>query len=209
MAKQHAPKVVPDPAWATPAPSWREVIERYTTFLQVPTWRASVKRGGEEKATCLSASEAEGLKEQMLRALERAGDAERTKAKSSPDDLAELWRQRGRMTPRSKRCPSKLQAHFQRAFLLDASGYACPYCRRTAWGVYAEECGRAPRRTLRFEVDHRITRRRLTDPDQFDAKNLVAACRSCNVIKAEMLEDSFLLELASLSRAVNGSRGTV
>ena len=205
MAKHHVSNVIPDPAWATPVSTWRAVIERYTTFLQVPTWRASVKRGGEEKATCLSASEAEGLKDQMLRALERAG-TQPQKARASLDDLAELWSRRGRNIARSKRCPSKIQTHFQRAFLLNASGYTCPYCRRTAWGVYAEECGGAPGRTLRFEIDHRITRRRLKDPGRFDPKNLVAACRSCNVIKAEMLEHSFLLELASLGRAVNRTR---
>ena len=206
MAKSRTSRVVPDPAWATPAATWREAIEKYTVFLQVPTWRASVKPGGEEKATCLSASDAEDLRDQMQRAMARVGGAERWNARSSLDDLAELWHRRGRSHPRAERCPSKLQTHFQRAFLLNASGYACPYCRRTAWGVYAEECGSAPRRTLRFEVDHRITRRRLTDPDRFDPKNLVAACRSCNVIKAEMREDSFLLELACLSRAVHETR---
>ena len=205
MLKNRTPTVVPDPAWATPAAAWRAVIERYTAFLRIPTWRASVKRGGGEKATCLSAREAEELRDQMLRALARARRTELSEARPGIEDLEELWRRRGRSTPRSERCPSRLQTHFQRAFLLNASGYTCPFCRRTAWGVYAEECEGATRRTLRFEVDHRITRRRLSDPDRFDAKNLVAACRSCNVIKAEMLEDKFLFELASLSRAVNGT----
>jgi 5-methylcytosine-specific restriction endonuclease McrA len=92
--------------------------------------------------------------------------------------------------------------HLQRAFLLNKGSYTCFYCRRTAWGVYAEESGEATRRTLRFEVDHRRTRRRLPDASRFDAENLVAACRSCNVIKGEMLEQRFLRELKSLSRAV-------
>jgi len=142
----------------------------------------------------------------MFDVLARLARGKRATAKPSFNDLKELWRRRGRHIPRSERCPSKLQAHFQRAFLLDATCYTCPYCRRTAWGVYAEDCGSEPRRTLRFEVDHRITRRRLKDPDQFDPKNLVAACRSCNVIKAEMPEGRFLFELASLSRAVQSGQ---
>jgi hypothetical protein len=78
------------------------------------------------------------------------------------------------------------------------------YCGRTAWGVYAEASTGGKRRTLRFEVDHRTTRRRLADPKQFDAANLVAACRSCNVIKGEMSEVAFRQELASLAAAVQG-----
>lgn len=92
-------------------------------------------------------------------------------------DLDHLWNFQGRQV-RSERCPSALQVHFQRAFLLNTGAYTCAYCGRTAWDVYAEETGRTDRRTLRFEVDHRITRRRLRDPKKFDPENLVVACRS-------------------------------
>lgn len=200
------PTAVPDPSWGVPASNWTEVLDRYTMFLQVATWRASVKRGGEEKAACLSEREAGLLRSQMRAVLARLA-GQRLTARPSSDDLEALSCRRGRSTSQSERCPSRLQVHFQRAFLLDAAGYQCPYCHRSAWGVYAEECDAEPPRTLRFEVDHRITRQRLKERDRFDPKNLVAACRSCNVIKAEMPMNRFLCELESLGRAIQDRRG--
>lgn len=200
--------IAPDPAWGVPASNWTEVLDRYTTLLQVPTWRASVKRGGEEKAPCLSVHEAGLLRNQMRTALARVSDGKLLTAKPSSKDLEELWGRRGRSIPRSARCPSKLQVHFQRAFLLDAAGYTCAYCHRTAWGVFEEKCEGELPRTLRFEVDHHTTRGRLTDRDRFDPENLVAACRSCNVIKGEMPVNRFLAELASLSGSAQHVRGS-
>ena len=52
-----------------------------------------------------------------------------------------------------------------------------------------------------------VTRRRLTDPERFDPRNLVAACRSYNTIKAEMSEERFLRELGSLVLGYVSSRG--
>jgi 5-methylcytosine-specific restriction endonuclease McrA len=69
--------------------------------------------------------------------------------------------------------------------------------------VYGEVAEGEPRRTLRFEVDHRTTRRRLAHPEVFDPKNLVVACRSCNTIKAELPERRFTSELESLAAAVH------
>ena len=73
-------------------------------------------------------------------------------------------------------------------------------CGRSAWGVLAEKA--LPARTLRFEVDHRVTRRRLPDRHRFDVENLVIACRSCNTVKAEMTQERFEVELQSLARTV-------
>jgi 5-methylcytosine-specific restriction endonuclease McrA len=206
MKRVRASSLVPDPTWGVPSPTWSVVLDRYTRLLQVPTWRASVRAGGKEKDSCLSADQAELLRTQMLEVLARL-PGQRATAKASIEDLEELSRRCGRATPRSERCPSKLQTHFQRAFLLDAAGYRCPYCQRTAWGVYGEKCKSEAPRTLRFEVDHRTTRQRLKDRNRFDPKNLVTACRSCNVIKAEMTVDRFLFELGSLSRSVQRPRG--
>jgi hypothetical protein len=117
-------------------------------------------------------------------------------------DLHELLRYSGPGVRKGERCSKRLHWHFQRALLLNEAGYACAYCRRTAWGVLSEDTGDQPRRTLRFEVDHETTRRRLKDRDVFEARNLVIACRSCNTIKAEMTKERFLIELKSLARAV-------
>ncbi len=201
MPTVRKPSPALDSAWAMPATSWSEALERYITFLQVPTWRESVKRGGEEKAACLSATDANALRDKMLLALGRASDGRLLAARPSSKHLSEFWSRRERSTPRSERCPSSLQVHFQRAFLLNAGGYSCAYCHRTAWGVFEEQCQGESPRTLRFEVDHYTTRGRLADRDGFDPKNLVAACRSCNVIKGEMPASRFLSELASLANS--------
>jgi 5-methylcytosine-specific restriction endonuclease McrA len=202
------PTAVPDPGWAVSARIWADVLDRYTAFLQVPALRVSLYPGGKEKPSSLSQEQSERLRQQMLAVIRRLG-GDRTSAKPSYDDLHDLWQLRGRRTPRSERCPLRLQGHFQRAFLLNAAGYRCCYCHRTAWGVYAETRERERPRTLRFEVDHKVTRQRLRDPEQFDPTNLVAACRSCNVIKAELPIERFLEELASLSRAVVVKNGDV
>jgi hypothetical protein len=202
--------VVPDPAWEQPASTWLEVIDRYVSFVQVPAWRASVKRDGSERSPCLSAAPAHGLEMRMRRILEAVASRRGVQVKgllAVKDDLLDLSRLAGREIPRADRCPAKLHWHFQRSYLLNAAGYRCEYCRRSAWDVYAEDTGKEPRRTLRFELDDRITRRRLDDPGRFDPENLVAACRSCNTIKAEMSEGRFLRELESLALGFVRSRG--
>jgi 5-methylcytosine-specific restriction endonuclease McrA len=207
MNKNENLGAVPSSAWKVPASSWGGAIDRYVTFLQVPTWRASVKRDGTDRTRCLSAEQADSLGRKMrdtLRALRGAGAID---SAPSRRDLGHFWENQGRQIARAKRCPSALQVHFQRALLLNAGGYTCFYCGRTAWGVYAEESGQTDPRTLRFEVDHHITRRRLSDPKQFDPENLVVACRSCNVVKAEMSEDVFRRELNSLATAVLRAAG--
>jgi 5-methylcytosine-specific restriction endonuclease McrA len=122
------------------------------------------------------------------------------------DDLRRLLRLQGRQIPRPERCSEELRWHLQRAFLLNESGYTCVYCGRTAWGVYAEQAEAEPPRTLRFEMDHRTPKRKMSDPDDLTSGNLVVACRSCNTIKGEMDEGRFLLELKSLAAAVHRKR---
>jgi len=191
---------VPDPAWSVPAPCWSEAIARYTVFLRIPSWRASVRRSSHEAG--LSSAASASLRQQMMAALARAGGERLPASKPLSRHLTILWNRRGRTMPRAERCPMKLQVHFQRAFVLNAGGYACAYCGRTAWEVYEEHYDDESPRTLRFEVDHHITRGRLPDPSRFDPKNLVVACRSCNVIKGEMTVRRFRIELESLAAAV-------
>jgi 5-methylcytosine-specific restriction endonuclease McrA len=202
MSKPHRTTIAPDSGWQQPARTWGESIQRYVIFRQVPTWRASVKSDGSDRSPCLTASEAQALGAKMHRVLARLSPRlGKPIADNAPtaEDLTELWKRR--TESRRDRCSIDLNRHFQRAFLLNAGGYACYYCGRTAWGVYAEEVD-GNRRTLRFEIDHRTTRRRLSDRERFDPGNLVAACRSCNVIKGEMLEEQLRAELSSLAAAV-------
>jgi hypothetical protein len=51
MAQGRRTAVVPSPEWRVPAATWAEIIKRYITFIQVPGWRASIKRDGSEKQT--------------------------------------------------------------------------------------------------------------------------------------------------------------
>ena len=69
MNEGHA--IVPDSAWKSPATSWGEAIDRYTAFLQVPTWRASVKRDGFDRTRSLSREQAALLGRRMRIALRR------------------------------------------------------------------------------------------------------------------------------------------
>lgn len=94
------------------------------------------------------------------------------------------------------KCPEWLQ-DFRKAVVLNAAGYTCAYCGRTAWDIFKRE-----KRTLRFEMDHRTAKAVIADCNDFDMANIVAACRSCNVMKGQMTEAVFRKELESLARAV-------
>ena len=201
MAHTNSEGVGPSRDWQVPAATWPEIISRYVAFVQVPTWRATVKSDGSEKTGCISAEDATKIGEQMSRMVERLFSGHRRHSPSKRD-LARIAKRQGRHISRNRRCSRKLAFHLQRALLLNAAGYTCFYCCRTAWGVYVEAAEGEPRRTLRFEIDHRTTRRRLPDPRAFDPDNLVVACRSCNTIKGEMQESRFRRELQSLASAV-------
>ena len=166
------------PAWQQPAPTWFEAIERYIAFIQVPAWRARAPHeDGREPKACSTTAEAVSLRQDMLRLVQAM--ALRRRRKAIPPrrrDLAELLTYVGSDVPKADRCSRRVHWHLQRALLLNEGGYTCVYCGRSAWGVWAEKTGKEPARTLRFEVDHRITRRRLTDRERFDPKNLVIAC---------------------------------
>ena len=205
MTSNTAVTIVPIPEWACPASSWLEIVERYVIYVQVPAWRvnAFTKKGADTKP-CLPAAEAEVLRGRMLRVVEgiaRRSTASLAECAASADNLTELFRYQGRNVAKADRCPKDILDRLQRAFLLNASGYTCTYCGRTAWGVWGETAGAEPPRTLRFEMDHRTPRRKMATPSH--ANNLVVACRSCNTLKGEMTEERFLAELQSLTMAVH------
>ena len=210
MKSNQSSTVAPSPVWSVPATTWPDIVGRYVSFVQVPSWRATVKADGSEKSGCLEPDAAHRLSVGMSRVVEamaRRRGTPSTRLRARIEDLAELAGLVSRNVARVDRCPAKLHWHFQRAYLLNNTGYRCEYCHRTAFGVFGEAVGTESRRTLRFEIDHRITRRRLKNARQFDANNLVAACRSCNTIKGEMSEERFLRELESLAVGFVRSRG--
>jgi 5-methylcytosine-specific restriction endonuclease McrA len=56
--------------------------------------------------------------------------------------------------------------------------------------------------TIRFALDHLSPKARQPVRDDFDLKNIVLACRSCNEVKGTMEIERFHQELASLGRAL-------
>ena len=86
--------------------------------------------------------------------------------------------------------------HLRRVVVLNRDAYSCRYCSRSAWEVF-EESGH----TLRFHLDHRTAKAGTIDCDDFDLDDIVTACRSCNIVKGQMDEGRFIVELRSLARA--------
>lgn len=204
MTARSAVTIGPVPEWGRPAKHWLAIVERYVTYLQVPAWRvnAFTKKGADTRP-CIPAAEAEILRKKMLRVVEgiaRRSSTSVSECVARAEHLAELLNFQGRHV-KTDRCPKKVFDQLQRAFLLDASGYTCTYCDRTAWGVWGEKAGTELPRTLRFEIDHRTPRRKLAGDGP--ANNLVVACRSCNTIKGEMTEERFFAELMSLTAAMH------
>ena len=122
MGKNEHRTIVPDRAWTDPATTWGGAIDRYVIFLQIPTWRASVKRDGSDRTPCLSREQAEALSGKMRAVLHRLRGVHAINSMPNSRDLSHFWELQGRQFASSERCPSALQVHFQRAFLLNAGG---------------------------------------------------------------------------------------
>lgn len=125
----------PTSAWQTPAKSWFEAIDRYLTFIQVPSWRVNAfKPDGR-----LSAEQAATLRLKMMQALNGMASRRAVSALTCEaviGDLKSLAQSLGKHVPKAQRCSKLIHWHFQRAFLLNAAGYTCRYCRRNAWEVF-------------------------------------------------------------------------
>ena len=192
--------------WSVPATNWQDVIERYVAYRQVVAWRARVRdKHGNVVSQCDSSLEAE----KRQRGLERAVALIRKSAPEAlchplPADVPAMLSALRVGGSRADRATSNDIKHLWRALLFNRAGYACQYCHRTAWDVFAAS---ARGRTLRFEVDHRTPR---TDNSrEFDPDNSATACLSCNRMKAQLTEEQFLEELKSLAASVCGAIGSV
>jgi 5-methylcytosine-specific restriction endonuclease McrA len=97
-----------------------------------------------------------------------------------------------------KRFRPKLQIlAFWEAIVFERGGYACCYCGRSADEVY-RALGR--RRALRLVVDHHKPWKK--GGKEYSFQNCVAACWSCNTLKAHWPLRAFKEELRSLAHAV-------
>ena len=195
--------LTPDPAWAIPAKTWDELVERYVRFRRVKAWRGRTHAAdGTLNPNRLSAAEGRRVRQRLLDkigALRNDGILP-----ASPDRLK---------TKTVQRLISRFAAHREfpkarlwlqdlwRAVLLNRYSYTCCFCRRTAWGTHRELGA-----TLRFELDHRFARARLRRRDDFDLRSICVACRSCNVVKGQMEVGRFVRERRSIAQAVAGHR---
>lgn len=188
----------PPPDWVTPASTWNEVVDRYVLHRQMPTWRGRTHdQKGRRLPDRLSRQEAEKLRQLLLKQLakhERLLPSDPRKLDTAT--FTKLLDARALTGRPVGKCPRWIQ-ELRKAAVLNSAGYTCRWCRRTAWDVFKNEG-----RTLRFEMDHRQARSRIANCNDFDMRNIVAACRSCNVIKGQMEEGPFWKELMSLAAAV-------
>ena len=195
-----------DETWRVPATAWAAVLERYTSYLQIKTWRAKAFRSdGSETVSCITAGAAARLQKRLCDKVEPLLDGHLLSRQAYPlvaTDIDALLVAASHPDRRFDRCPKWLW-HVWRALVFNRDAYTCQYCLRTAWDAYAD-LGR----TLRFELDHRMAKARLARRDDFDPTNILVACRSCNVVKGQMDVDRFLLELRSLAEAVVRNGGS-
>lgn len=192
----------PYPRWNHPATTWDEVIGRYTSYLQVRRWRGkAVKADGTEASDCLSPAQGARLVATLLGIVQPLVQTGLLSAVVSPADIRAILVQSEYSGRRFDKCPKRFW-HLWRALIFNRDRYTCQYCLRSTWEV-SEKQGRG----LRFELDHRTARGRLSDCDDFDPDNIVTACRSCNVLKGQMDTVRFEVELESLACAVVRNRG--
>lgn len=191
--------LTPDPAWSAPASTWDDVVSRYVRSRRVKAWRGRT-HGADGTLNPSRITAAQGMRLWRLLANRIPSLITQRMLSTLPNRL----RQKNvdllvsRFAPHRDfaKSPEWLQ-HLWRAILLNRDCYTCRYCRRTAWDAHRELGA-----ILRFELDHKRPRYRLSKHHDFDLRNIVTACRSCNVIKGQMRVTLFLRELRSLGRAV-------
>jgi 5-methylcytosine-specific restriction endonuclease McrA len=196
--------LIPDPIWSKSTDDWSELVARYCHFRRVKSWRGRertldgrmrqnrlqkvrAQRVGARLSARIKELREKGILPERVSMLSDASitrvaeyavyaGANRANFDSGPAWLKDLWR----------------------AFVLNRDGYTCRYCHRSAWEAHAE-LGAVPR----FENDHTRAKARLGGRrNDFSVKNIVLACRSCNMIKGQMTLHQFKRELASLARSI-------
>ena len=201
--------VTPSAAWKKPVERWQAAIERYVDYRQLPTWRSKALEndGKTESSGSDTAEKAAKLKKALFRAIDFVAACRGVLASNCDIQVEDIESVKeelvGDNVSREQRLSIVNLYHLRNAYLFNRDSYTCQYCRRTVWGVYAEDTGSESRRVIRLEGDHRVSKQRTEDPDDdFDLDNLVAACRSCNTTKGAFSEERFRLELKSLATAV-------
>ena len=197
--------LIPNPSWRHPGTSWETVLERYLHFRRVKAWRGRT-HNSEGKATRnrWTSAEVKTLRRTLFRKVKYLVGREILPEVAYPiaqSTINALLDDIGRGHRLFDKSPTWLQ-HLWRALIFNRDCYTCAYCGRTAWGAHRELGA-----TLRFELDHRRAKAKLGSlRDDFDIRNIVTACRSCNVLKGQMDVSQFQKELSSLLSAVVKNR---
>jgi hypothetical protein len=164
--------------------------------MQQARWRGKARKSdGTIAADCLTAAAAIRLRRQLMTLTSPIPGVPGTPVQDS--DIRLVLDSLGHTGKRFDKCPKRAW-HLWRALVFNRDRYACRYCGRETQVML--EC---ERRGLRFELDHSCSRAQLGDAcDDFDHRNIVTACRSCNVMKGQMDRGRFMTELRSLAQAV-------
>jgi len=193
--------LIPDAAWSKSTDDWTEFVTRYCHFRRVKSWRGKERDAdGRVRRNRLKKVRAQRLAARLnahIATLRESGILPGRVSLVTDASMSRLLDYAGANRTDFDSVPGWLQ-DFWRAFVLNRDGYTCHYCRRTAWEAHSE-LGAVPR----FEHDHTRAKARLgVRRNDFSLKNIVLACRSCNVIKGQMTLRQFKRELASLARSI-------
>jgi 5-methylcytosine-specific restriction endonuclease McrA len=193
--------LIPDPIWSKSTDDWSELIARYCHFRRVKSWRGRERtpdgRMRQNRLTKLRAQHVRARLEARIKELRDKGVLPERVSMLSDASITRVVKHARANRANFNSGPAWLK-DFWRALVLNRYGYTCRYCHRSAWEAHAE-LGAVPR----FENDHARAKARLGGRrNDFSIKNIVLACRSCNVIKGQMTLHQFKRELASLARSI-------
>jgi 5-methylcytosine-specific restriction endonuclease McrA len=182
--------------------TWNSFVERFRQYRRRPTW-TSMSKLLPSRNGALTPRRLRKYRAGARRAIQRVDDAvERLRdAHLLPSRPSALTQARINTIVRAVRRRTfrpKLNIRpFWEAVVFECTNYTCHYCGRNAEQVWRES---RKRRGLRLVVDHvRPTKRGGRD---LTFKNCVAACWSCNTLKAHWPIWAFEGEIQSLTNAI-------
>lgn len=197
--------LIPDPSWRHPGTSWESVLERYLHFRRVKAWRGRTHNSdGTATRNRLTLAEVNTIRRTLFPKIKELVGREILPGVAYPIAQSTINALLGDIVRGHRlfhKSPTWLQ-HLWRAIIFNRDCYTCAYCGRTPWGTHRELGA-----TLRLELDHRRAKSKLgSQRDDFNVRNIITACRSCNVIKGQMDVSLFQKELLSLISAVFRNR---
>jgi hypothetical protein len=183
------------------ADGWNAFQLRYISYKKKPTWNKWLH--GPDCRGILSQSAIEHMQEDGRRAIERLNEAIHKLKRDPrfPRRPSAFGQHAMRTIVRHRLLPKRLLGTFWEAAVFDRDKYTCRHCGRSVSSVWRES---NHARTIALVVDH--LRCRAQGGLSYSFTNGLTACWSCNGIKSTLPVEAFLVELGSLTRAVQGTR---